>query len=665
MTRRPTLDDLAGVVDPVTPVLTPDGARVVYALGRCTPAGEARSELWTVTVTGGDPVQLSTGGVDTVPAVSPDGDTVAFVRTVDGAPSVHLMPLAGGDAVALTAGLRVVGGPGFSPDGSWVVFTALVDDAESTPAAPLVISGDPAHKVDGLGWIGTARTQVFAVGLDADQPVRLTDDGQCGDPVWSPDGRTIAFTQSVTGMDGMRSARRVGLVDLADPRRSVRFPFAGTGVGGPLTWTPDGDSVIAIGDLEARVGLDRLVRLDVADGSATVLTGDLDRNVMGGGPGYPGGRPAFGPGGRLFFCVRDGGQTVVLSLHPSSGDVQRHEVGTGAVVGALSIRGAHAVVRLSDPTTPGELALLDLVDGGCTRLTRHLAGALPDVAFAPARPVSFAISDGTTVHGWLLRADELDGAAPTLLDIHGGPHNAWTGTADTTHLYHQVLAAQGWNVLTLNPRGSDGYGEEFYRATVAAWGEGDEQDFLEPLDQLIADGIADAERLAVTGYSYGGFMTCWLTSRTDRFRSAVPGGLVCDHHAMNASSDLGGHLRDLELGGSRHAVRLSPVTHVDAVTTPSLILHGQDDQRCPLAQGELWYARLRDLGVETEMVVYPGGSHLFILNGPLCHRQDYNQRVVDWVLGHLPVDGSGPSEATSPAPRAPHMVGTAAISARV
>lgn len=635
MTRPPTFDDLADVVDPVSPVLTPDGASVVYALGRCAPSGEARSELWTVPVTGGDAVQLSAGEVDTAPAISPDGETVAFVRKADGMPSIHLMPLAGGDAVALTAGLKVVGGPEFSPDGSRIAFVALVDDAESRPAAPLVISGDPAHKVDGLGWVGTARTQVFVVRLDAGEPLRLTNDGQCGNPTWSPDGATIAFAQTIIGMDGVRFARRVGLVDLSDPGSSVRFPFAATGVGGPLVWTPEGASVIAIGDLETRVGLNRLVRLDVADGSATIVTGDVDRNVMGGGPGYPGGTPAFGPEGRLFFCVRDGGQTVVLSIDPASSDVRRHEAGAGTVVGGLSIRGSHAVIRVSDPTTPGELARLDLVEGGSVRLTRHLADALPDVAFQPTRPVSFEISDGTTVHGWLLRAEGVDGAAPTLLDIHGGPHNAWTGTADTAHLYHQVLAAQGWNVLTLNPRGSDGYGEEFYRAAVDAWGEADEKDFLEPLDQLIADGIADADGLAVTGYSYGGFMTCWLTSHTDRFRSAVPGGLVCDHHAMSASSDLGGFLRDLEIGGSRNAVRLSPVTYVDAVATPSLILHGQDDQRCPLTQGELWYARLRDVGVETEMVVYPEGSHLFILNGPLSHRHDYNQRVVDWVVGHL------------------------------
>ena len=642
MTRTPILDDLAAIAEPGSPVLAPDGSRVIYTLSRHDESGEAVSELWTVDAEpGSEPVRLSSGSVDSAPAISPDGSTLAFVRKVDGIPSIHLAPLsdlaplAEGDLRPLTSDLKVIGAPEFSPDGRLIAFTALVDDDAATPPAPLVVSGDPVHKVDGLGWVGTARIQVHVVAVEGGDAVRVAADGQCSAPTWSPDGAILAFAQMAPDHGGRGFALRVGLVDTVAPQESVRFPFAASGVGGPLAWTPDGASVIAIGDVRVRVGLNRLVRLDLDDGSATVMTAHVDLNVMGGGPGYPGGAPAFGPDGRLFFCVRDGGQTVVRSLDPASSDVRHHDTGDGGVVSALSIRGERAAIKVSDATTPGEIALLDLAEGGWDRLTNHVADAVPEVGFAAARPVRFTISDGTTVHGWMLRAEGTTGAAPTLLDIHGGPHNAWTGTADTAHLYQQVLAAHGWNVLTLNPRGSDGYGEEFYRAAIDAWGEADAKDFLEPLDQLVADGIADPDRLAVTGYSYGGFMTCWLTSHTDRFRSAVPGGLVCDHHAMNASSDLGGFLRELEIGGSRNAVRLSPITYVDAVTTPTLILHGQDDQRCPLPQAELWYARLRDVGVETELVVYPGGSHLFILNGPLAHRIDYNRRVVDWVTGHL------------------------------
>ncbi|GAA2172945.1 hypothetical protein GCM10009846_12900 [Agrococcus versicolor] len=643
MTRTPTLDDLGAFVESGSPVLAPDGAHVVSVVSRVGASGSTTSRLHVralgdsdVGGAGARDVELTTGDGDANPAVSPDGATVAFVRTDGDDPGIHVVPLAGGEPTRVTSGLRVVGAPRFSPDGASLAFVALVDDDAATPPAPLVFDGDPDHKVDGLGSIGTTRMHVHVVHVADGTVERMTVEGHCTDPAWSPDGTTLAFAQSGVAVDGHPLARRVGLVDVDAPRTSVRLPFAANAVGGPLAWTPDGVAIVAIGDVTTRVGHGRLVRLDVADGSATILAADLDRNVMGGGPGYPGGAPAFDADGRLVFCIRDGGQTVVHSLDADGGDLRRHDAGDGVVVSGLTIAGTRAVVRVSDATVPAELALLDLraSDGAgdaVQRLTDHLGDALPDVAFLPTRPVSFAIADGTTVHGWLLRDPDLEGPAPTLLDIHGGPHNAWTGAADTAHLYHQVLAARGWNVLTLNPRGSDGYGEAFFTDAVGGWGERDQQDFLDPLDRLVADGIADPDRLAVTGYSYGGFMTCWLTTVTDRFRAAVPGGLVCDQRTQGASSDLGGLLRDLEIGGVANATRLSPSTHADRVTTPSLILHGADDQRCPVAQAELWHALLREHDVESRLVLYPGGSHLFILNGPLSHRRDYNERVIDWV----------------------------------
>src|SRR5262249_36614351 len=145
--------------------------------------------------------------------------------------------------------------------------------------------------------------------------------------------------------------------------------------------------------------------------------------------------------------------------------------------------------------------------------------------------------DGTVVQGWLIRDPARPGPLPLLLDVHGGPHNAWNGAADQAHLYHQELAARGWAVLLVNPRASDGYGAAFHDATRGAWGEADAQDFLEPLDILVADGIADPARLAVTGYSYGGFMTCYLTSHDTRFAAAVAGGVCCDLSSFAGTSD--------------------------------------------------------------------------------------------------------------------------------
>src|ERR1700722_16308649 len=186
----------------------------------------------------------------------------------------------------------------------------------------------------------------------------------------------------------------------------------------------------------------------------------------------------------------------------------------------------------------------------------------------------------------------------------------------------------------LNPRASDGYGEAFYTATTGAWGTADANDFLEPLDALVAEGIADPARLAVTGYSYGGYMTCYLTSRDGRFAAAVAGGAVTDLTSMSGTSDSGHELSHWEWDSSSPAGRdfaaSDPIARVTDVTTPTLLLHGESDVRCPVGQAEQWHVALRELGTDTQLVRYPGASHLFILDGTPSHRIDYNQRVVDW-----------------------------------
>src|SRR3984957_16529252 len=186
----------------------------------------------------------------------------------------------------------------------------------------------------------------------------------------------------------------------------------------------------------------------------------------------------------------------------------------------------------------------------------------------------------------------------------------------------------------LNPRASDGYGEAFYTATTGAWGTADANDFLEPLDALVAEGIADPARLAVTGYSYGGYMTCYLTSRDGRFAAAVAGGSVTDLTSMSGTSDSGHELSHWEWDSFSPAGRdfaaSDPIARVTDVTTPTLLLHGESDVRCPVGQAEQWHVALRELGTDTQLVRYPGASHLFILDGTPSHRIDYNQRVVDW-----------------------------------
>ena len=194
-------------------------------------------------------------------------------------------------------------------------------------------------------------------------------------------------------------------------------------------------------------------------------------------------------------------------------------------------------------------------------------------------------------------------------------------------------------MLLLNPRGSDGYGEDFFEAVLEGWGVADARDFLEPLDRLVEEGIADPDRLAVTGYSYGGYMTCYLTSRDDRFAAAVAGGVVSDVVSMAGTGDLGHLLGTLEFGAPPWEARdryetMSPLARVEHVSTPTLIYHGAADLRCPVGQAQQWYAALRGRGVPTRLVLYPEASHLFVLDGRPSHRIDFNRRIMNWIEQH-------------------------------
>ncbi|WP_292724201.1 prolyl oligopeptidase family serine peptidase, partial [Microbacterium sp. 13-71-7] len=314
--------------------------------------------------------------------------------------------------------------------------------------------------------------------------------------------------------------------------------------------------------------------------------------------------PQHAADGALVFCLRENGSSHLWRI-AEDGSAARALVDGAANVSGLSVAGTSAAIVRSTPDSFGEVVLVDLAEGTTTTLT---ASSDPGFDLIPAEERRFTISDGTVVTGWLRRDRNATGPLPLLLDVHGGPHNAWNGAADLVHPYHQVLASRGWAILTLNPRGSDGYGDAFFRAVAGGWGVNDANDFLEPIDALVAEGVADPARLAVTGYSYGGFMTCYLTSRDDRFAAAVAGGVVTDLFSMGGTSDMGHFLSAKENGGLpwRDEALISaqsPFTHVDRVTTPTLILHGAEDDRCPVGQAEQWFTALRERDVPARLVL--------------------------------------------------------------
>ena len=664
MGRRLAIDDIYDLRTPVQVAISPDGGQVVYVLRSVDREADAdRRALWLVSSDGGEPVQLTRGTADTAPAWSPDGGRIAFLRGNEGPAQLWLLRLGGGEPWRLTELPLGAGAPVWSPDGTRLAFTALVDlaaeeDEEDEAArrrradAPVVIDR-LGYKADGAGLLRSVRQHLFTVDLASGEACRLTwGDWHAGNPAWSPDGSRLAFSAATAADADLTGESAAYVLDLRDPQPEPRLLGDEHGTAGPLTWTPDGEALLVVGRRDTRVGHASLLRVPLDGGTPDDLLAALDRNVMPGAPAYPGGLPQVAVDGRtLVFCARDRGCTHVYAVDLAGGEPRKLIGGAGRVVADLSVAsGANrCAVVLCDPRSYGEVAVAGLEDEGAAPrvVTDH---TLPDVELLTAEERQFEISDGTTVHGWLLRDRRAPSPGPLLLDIHGGPHNAWSPAADPAHAYHQVLAARGWSVLTLNVRGSDGYGERFFTAGLGAWGEADQRDFLEPIDQLIGEGIADPARLALCGYSYGGFMTCVLTGRTDRFAAAVAGGALGDLSSAAGTSDVGHFIAARELEATpyedpeRYAA-LSPYASVSRVTTPTLILHGGADERCPPGQAEQWFTALRERAVPARLVLYPGGSHLFILDGRPSHRLDYCRRVVDWVALHCDRKAGGPSHA--------------------
>lgn len=627
------LDDLYRFAIPSEPAIAPDGRSVAYVLR--TTDREADKDVKAIwLVTGDDRRRIAEGRA---PAWSPDGTTLAFVRE-----QIQLLT-AGGEPRQVTELPHGAGAPVWSPDGTRIAFSAFVGAAEPGP----YVIDHVGYRVDGVGIRRGRHQQLHVLDVASGTVTQVTDAPRdAGDPAWAPDGSRLAFVARADAEEG-GLATAAHVLDLAS---GVVERVGPAGFVETVRWSPAGDALLVVGATEVQIGHLGLLLVTLDSGTVVDLAAPLDRNVRPGHAGWHGGRPQYLSDGRtVAFCVSDHGRTHAYTVDAASpGMPQPLVTDPDVVLAGVSLAteaGVAAVVAIG-PRSHGEVMLLDLATGALRPLTTHTATALPEVGWVEPEQRSFAISDGTTVQGWVLRG-AADGPSPLHLDVHGGPHLAWGAHQEPAHPYHQLLVAHGFTVLLLNPRGSDGYGEKFYTGEIGAWGFAEEADLLEPVAQLVAEGVADPDRITVGGYSYGGFMVCHLTSRTDVFARAVVGAGLCDLAAATGTSDLSPIYTVLENGALPYTDpelvhSQSPISRVAAVRTPTLLLHGLADDRCPPSQAEQWFTGLRMQGVPAQLVLYPGESHQLIADGTPSSRVDYNRRLVDWATQLLPTEPSAP-----------------------
>ncbi|MBI4864026.1 MAG: S9 family peptidase [Candidatus Riflebacteria bacterium] len=487
-------------------------------------------------------------------------------------------------------------------------------------------------------------SQLFTVDLQGGTPVQITHGTSAHRaPCWAPDGRRIACSRCRDGV-GDYYVTDIWVMD-ADGSGAWRLT-EDIGRATSPCWSPDGSAVACYGTARQDSTLgDPVVHVWVVpagQGRPVQVTRDLDRGVML-HPRHLTTPPAIwsGDGTSLTFSVADAGNVHLVRTWLSDPRTTRIVGGDRHVVAYSASPPADRIAFVSSELfDPADLWVCDWAGTGQRRLTRVNESVTAGWLLPRVERRTFPGPHGGELDGWVWRPAVGDGSLPMLLDIHGGPHAFFGNVFVHGHFYRYVLACRGWAVLTLNSTGSGSYGSAFAGAIRGRWGEYDLPEQLAAVDALVAEGLADGRRLAITGYSYGGFMTAWTIAHTDRFRAAVVGGPVVDLDSFHGTSDIGWCFGAWELGGDvasnrERYGRLSPINLVERIVTPTLVVHGEADDRCPIGQGEELFVGLIAAGkAPAEMVRYPGSAHLFNVGGLPSHRVDYCRRTIDWVERH-------------------------------
>lgn len=665
MPQRPLRkEDLLTLTFAGDPQLSPDGQHI--ALTAKTIDAEVNlylSHLWLYDVESGDLRPFTFGEVsDTSPRWSPDGDRLAFLRTVDSRTQIWTIPVDGGEARQLTdlpeGGISQLA---WSPDGGRLAFAfrplpdertqkARKEREESGASTPPRVVTRMLYRLDGAGFLDE-RQHIWVCDAEAGEAQQITH-GDCDDnaPTWDPTGDRVAFLSN-------RSERPertpyevdVWLVDAdgGTPER-VATPV------GPkegLSWSPDG-SLLAYTGTEAgddpwRPQHDRLWVVSPKGGDARCLTEDLDRPI--GNTTLSDTRDAFTGGSpplwnddssRLFVPVSRHGDCHIYDV-PLDGEP--HQLTDGQLdVGALSAdrEGSMLALLVSRPTRPGEIVLGTKTHDGLemTPITDFNGDWLNDIQLCEPEELWVEADDGQRVQGWLLTPPDFDESEryPLLLYIHGGPHAQYGHS-----FFHELQwhAARGYAVLYANPRGSSGYSEEFMAEIRGNWGHRDHDDIMAALDHVVARPYIDESRLAVAGGSYGGYMTNWIVGHSDRFRCAITDRSVVNLQSMAGTSDIphtllqpDGYWAGTPWADPTTLQEQSPLRYLKDVETPTLIVHSEGDLRCPIEQAEQLFTTLKWLGVETVFVRYPSeSSHGMSRSGPPDLRLDRLERIGNWL----------------------------------
>ena len=613
-----TIDDLMALQSLSSPQISPDGEWVAYVVrSRDMEEDKSNTQVFMVATSGGEPIPMTdkeTSASD--PRWSPDGRFLSFTASKGEGAKTQIWTLnrLGGEAVQLTDVISGVRDYAWSPDGSRLLLTLtdpkpadLTEDKDDDDKAVPYVIDRMQFKQDYSGYLDRRRTHVYVYTLDSETTTQLTfGDYDDSNPVWSPDSKSIALVSDRSDNPDLNYGTDIFVVNVDDEDPVLTQITSNPGRDFSPAFSPDSKSIAYVTSSGPDVGGSALTPTkylavtEIGADQRSILTGNLDRSVSS---------PEYSSNGRdIYFRLEDSGMNHFARVRARGGDIVR-EVSNEVSVRDFTRGGGRTVLAMTNADTPTELYSYD--DDALTRLTFLSDDSLSSVARAEVEKLRFNSADGTPIEAFLVKPVGYQAGTryPTILWLHGGPASQFSfGYNDTA----QFFAANGYAVILPNPRGSTGYGSEFAHGTVAAWGKNDFDDVMAAIDHGIEIGVVDSQRTGVGGWSYGGILTNYVITQTQRFKAAMSGaslGLV----TSNYGHDQYQLMYELEFGlpweNPQLWAELSPFNKVQNITTPTLWMGGEVDWNVPINNSEQMYIAMKRLGQETQLVVYPDEHH--------------------------------------------------------